>query len=131
MLKKKNVLEKFRTFFHNELSWSEQRDLWDVLTALRGDDTEKAMNNKILVTARIRGELLRRDGTATFGGYSFQTLKSALGEIGRSTSYTLMEDFKKGASHWKQHVTKAIYILLAIHPSRAKDLKKYTTWMKW
>jgi len=54
---RKNVIERFRAYF-KRLPELEKRILWDVLTALRGDDVTYSNEKLKVLTARIRYELL-------------------------------------------------------------------------
>lgn len=53
---KKNLIERFRGFW-GTLTLREKKDLWDIMTALRGNDQEND-TLKYITTCRIRGELL-------------------------------------------------------------------------
>ena len=57
-MKKKNVLDKFVTFF-SSLDENEKDDLWGVLTALRGPDSNSELAKRY-TTMRIRAELFNR-----------------------------------------------------------------------
>jgi len=126
MLKRKNVLTKFREFW-KKLDTPEQRELWDVLTALRGDDVELSLKLKLFVTARIRGELLRQRAVKVLpmGAYMCPTRKDALAEFNQPSLSNFKEHFKKASEHWQTHVRKAIRVIIKYHPSRARDLKKF------
>jgi len=72
VLKKKNVVEKFRNWF-KRLPVTEQRDLYDILALLRGPDTEN-YKVKDTFTCRIRhilGVVERPGDTRKFSGRHF------------------------------------------------------------
>lgn len=132
MPKGKNVLTRFREFFKS-LADHEQRELWDVLVALRGEDTESSMKLKMFITARIRGELFRMEDVDVLplGAYIAPTLEDSK-YVETSASLLDFKDlFAKASPHWRGHVTKAIKVLLNHHPSRCRDLKKFERMKRW
>lgn len=132
MSKEKNVLTRFREFF-NALSDHEQKELWDVLTVLRGDDKESGLAIKIFITARIRGELLRMTHLSDLplGAYMASSFSVAKKKFTYPSLVELKRMFNRAPTHWKSHITRAIHVLLKYHPKRTQDLKKFTRWMKW
>jgi len=124
-MKEKNILAKFRDFW-GTLTQGEQIDLWDVLTALRGQDSKDCSTMKHFVTARIRGELFRQP----LGGYhSHPTHKGAeratFLQHGKISTQKLKKLFTALPLHWQEHVQGAIEVLLRLHPRRARDLNKF------
>lgn len=131
-MSKKNVLTRFREFW-NTLDNGDQKDLWDVLTALRGDDDETSLELKLFVTARIRGELFRVKAIKVLplGGYICPTIHDSRQEFTEGSLPNLKELFKKASEHWKTHAQRAIRVINKLHPSRSRDLKKFERMSKW
>jgi len=74
MTKKLNPLEKFRRFWVR-LPPEEREDLWDVITMLRGPDTENSDIIKAFTTARIRGKLIPLDSPLKYSGIPLWKVK--------------------------------------------------------
>lgn len=129
MLKSKNVLTRFREFFKS-LSHPEQKELWDVLTALRGSDAGVNDDVKFATTARIRGEFL---GERYSRGYVFLNLKQAKNEMQYTSSHRggykphkVRSHYQDKPHHFQAHVRHAIDVLNRYRPkSSMRDLQKF------
>ena len=97
----KNWLEKFQDFWWDDLTPSQRKCLWSVLTALRGPDKESPNANTIkwATTARIRHFLLGKNVTAAHYGFvityrqpsiKWETIRNSVGD------------------HFKYHVEAAV-----------------------
>ena len=126
--KKRNLVLKFREFYFN-LSYYEQKHLWRIMTALRGNDEnpEFSSQEKCLTTARIRGEMF---GVKSFnqgvGGYSYPSY-SKVPPYAKRQAHVIKKRFDAEArSHFQSHARNAILALMFYRPKRAmRDLKKY------
>lgn len=112
---KKNLVQKFRKFYY-ALPQDEQKALFAILTALRGEDSRSSTFLKIFTTARIRGAL--------FGKSQKDFCKRALcfASFKKAKAYNtdgyfppvptqLMKNWRQADSHFKQHIQSAIEAL--------------------
>lgn len=125
---KKNLVQKFREFYF-ALPKEEQTALFEVITALRGEDGGDWIL-KNFTTARIRGALF---GKSQVGfaerAICFASLKKAeaynrktwIGDKG-----DLMTLWMKSDSHFRAHIERAIRALIKFGSKRAiSDLMKF------
>ncbi len=125
MLKKDNIITKFRKLW-NSLNILEREQLWDILSAMRGNDLGLHDDVKFATTARIRGELL---GGNYHRGYTFPTFKRAKEEINWTKPYKPHEvkaNYRAKPAHFRQHIKQAIQALNCYRPkSSMRDLQKF------
>lgn len=117
----KNLLTKFRVFWRT-LSPLEQRRLYDIMTALRGEDGGND-SLKYRTTARIRGLLFGiklKDG-ATGGLMGFFRSDPS---IDRTSAQKDL--FYKASVHWQGHIRDALRALKPyVKKGRFKDLLRF------
>ena len=125
-----NVIEKFREFW-NGLTKDEQKDLWDIFTALRANDSNNWEGLKALTTCRIRGELLGINNVNKYGAIIFKSFARAKKYLETTFSKGYDSDkfikrFKESNLHWLVHTRRAIRAISRHVGKRAvKDLKKF------
>lgn len=126
-MKKDNLVFKFREF-NNNLSEKERKDLWDILTALRGNDKNHAIEGaeKCLTTARIRGELFNKKGFSHgIAGYSYPSY-SVTPKYAKQQVEKVKKESKDFSSHFYAHIRTAILALSEYRPKKAmRDLQKF------
>ncbi len=120
MNKKKNVVTKFQDFWE-ELEHREQSELWDILTALRGEDGGSTVLKRY-TTARIRGVVMR---DYVPNGLHYVSIKDIHAHNGMRKIKTIRSLWEEASWHWKRHVSMAIMALVKHCPSKCKDLKKF------
>jgi hypothetical protein len=114
---KKNLIKRFRDFW-GTLTGIEQKDLWDIMTALRGNDEDyRAL--KYITTCRIRGELLGMEHKKAAACIVY--LSSNNKDIKRVACPR--DVFSKSNWHSRHHTRSAIEALARYVPKkRIKDL---------
>jgi ribosomal protein L7/L12 len=118
---RKNLIKRFRDFW-GTLTVGEQRDLWNILTALRGADHHNK-SVKVTTTARIRGELLGKEHSRSLKRTCIIYCSSGSKQIKRVKDPRGI--FRVSMFHFKYHVEAAIYALKKHVPKeRIKDLLK-------
>lgn len=126
-MKRDNLLFKFRKFNDN-LSDEERKDLWDILTALRGNDKNHDLRGveKCLTTARIRGEFFgKKSFSHGIGGYSYPSY-SVTPKYAKQKIREVEEKSRDGSSHFYAHIRNAILALSKYRPKKAmRDLQKF------
>lgn len=113
----KNLITKFRKFWRT-LSFMEQKRLWSIMTALRGEDGGND-DVKHRTTARIRGLLFGiklKKGTSGF----FKPNPIV------DTTMTQRERFQGTSDHFKHHIREALYSLKPyVKKEKFKDLLRF------
>lgn len=131
MKKQNSVFDKFQEFWKG-LDSSEQKDLWDVMTALRGPDMEgnEFITLKLLTTARIRALLIPKP-YEVFGFYIIDSLKTAkkaielrssLPALSPTQAYRLLTNFN--LEHFAKHFRNSLYVLGKRYPKVCKSIAK-------
>jgi len=111
---KKNLVQKFRKFYF-ALPKEEQIALYDIMTALRGEDSG-SFTLKTFTTARVRGALFgisQKDFARR--GMVFASLKKAQAYDRRSWTgddkLSIREKWEKANEHFRDHIKSAIEAL--------------------
>lgn len=115
-----NPIWKFRIFWNN-LNQGERRDMWNILTALRGQDKDSDPDVKHSTTGRIRGELFAGDQL----GYDLLVCINypTLAEDIRMCREKLFDT----PTHFQRHIQDAtISLAKYIFKKRVNDLYKIT-----
>lgn len=123
MKKQNSVFDKFQEFWGG-LNYDEQRDLWDVMTALRGPDEEgeSLIQVKLLSTARIRsllvGKRLGGRGTKGFVFDSTAKAKEYCNAAYRKDALTPkgIKRILDNSYHFKNHLEMALESLKCKYP---------------
>lgn len=125
MSKSNNLITKFRALWKS-LTPLEKERLWDIMTALRGNDSGLNDDVKYATTARIRGELLGQNYNR---GYTFTNFAIAKKNIESWKKYDLRqlkETYRRKPSHFRSHICSAIRALNFLRPKSAmRDLQKF------
>ena len=111
---KQNLVQKFRKFYF-ALPKEEQIALWDIMSAMRGEDSGND-TLKVFTTARIRGALLG------ISKISFANRALVFASLRKAKSYTNKRNFfedkrevitlwQQSHYHFKQHIQSAIEAL--------------------
>ena len=126
---KRNLITLFRKFYF-ALELDEQKDLWDIMTALRGED-EGDNQLKVFTTCRVRGELLGIKGTGwcervkCFVASNLRGVKASPHADDYSPRGIKLKLFE-AKYHWSKHLTQAIHALNRYRPKASvRDLQKF------
>ncbi|MCK5602656.1 hypothetical protein KAR91_12320 [Candidatus Pacearchaeota archaeon] len=130
VVKKLSLITKFRHFW-SKLSESEQGDLWNILTALRGPDKGNSAA-KYVTASRIRGELLGKRFIclkSIHGAYAFCSKEDAVAFCSLSEEIETGDDVRRECgAHFANHFTRAVEALKKHVPEkRTEDINK----LKW
>ena len=117
----KNLLTKFRKFWRT-LSPVEQKRMYDIMTALRGEDGGRE-DVKYRTTARIRGLLfgikLKRESPKAYLGF-FKPNPSY------DTTTTQVTNFQCARKHFQHHIKDALKALKPyVKKEKFKDLLRF------
>ncbi len=133
MKKQNSVFDKFQDFWGG-LKDSERKDLWDVMTALRGPDLygSKFEVVKMHTTARIRALLIPKNKRTSMSGcFVFDTVKEINKWIKESLNYTrlsredIVETFRTyKLDHFTQHFRNALAALEKRYSRKTKAIAK-------
>ena len=128
MQKKDNLITKFRDFWCS-LNWTEKKHIWDILTALRGNDDHSGFSGheKVLTTARIRGELFGENSFSDgIGGYSHRFYSQVPSHAKKVVRQVKAKFINEAYSHFHDHVRNAIQALNHYRPKKSmRDLQKF------
>lgn len=128
-MKRNNVVTKFKSFW-DELDKEEKKELWKILTALRGNDDSSSKyheHEKCLTTARIRGELFEAHSFEPgIEGYSYPSY-SRIPDYAKKRTREVTRPFRSACfSHFHSHIRSAIRILNKYRPEKnMRDLQKF------
>ncbi len=128
MTKQNSVFDKFQEFW-KDLDYNEQKDLWDVMTALRGPDvphSRKMEQIKLLTTARIRFLLIgaERDGARGYVLRSLAEAKRCIGSPPLSPKKAKEFICQPQHTHFRSHLYIALKALIEQYPVAAKSIYK-------
>ena len=114
-----NPVYKFRLYWQS-LTLQEKKDMWSILTALRGQDENGDMDVKQCTTGRIRKELFMEHGM-DYPCLVFPPPMNIPDEI-----ENIKETYALCPQHFKQHIFDAIIALSNyVFKQRIVDLYKF------